>query len=143
MSHTVLPRTGPAPAPRGRIGAGFSPVPHRYRLYLRADCPRSRQVAAALAVLGLEDSVATTVLGTGTGAGTDIGSGSGIGSGIESAGYTALRLAYEAAGHHFDGTVTVPALVDTWSGRIVSDHTPDILDDLHFLAGHPAFRKAA
>ncbi|MEU9163831.1 hypothetical protein AB0D29_26625 [Streptomyces sp. NPDC048424] len=151
MSHTVLPRTGPAPAPRGRIGAGFSPVPHRYRLYLRPDCPRSRQVAAALAVLGLEDSVATTVLGTGTGTGTgagtaiDIGSDirSGTGSDIESAGYTALRLAYEAAGHHFDGTVTVPALVDTWSGRVVSDHTPDILDDLHFLAGHPAFRKAA
>ncbi|MFD9370461.1 hypothetical protein ACFWA6_22565 [Streptomyces sp. NPDC060020] len=155
MSHTVLPRTGPAPAPRGRIGAGFSPVPHRYRLYLRADCPRSRQVAAALALLGLDDSVATTVLGTrtgpgtGTGVGSDIGTGvgsdlgSGIGSDIETAGYTALRLAYEAAGHHFDATGTVLALVDTWSGRVVSDHTPDILDDLRFLAGHPAFRKAA
>ncbi|WP_051836228.1 hypothetical protein [Streptomyces sp. NRRL F-2580] len=147
MSHTVLPRTGPAPAPRGRIGAGFSPVPHRYRLYLRADCPRSRQVAAALALLGLDDSVATTVLGTrtGTGVGSGVRSdiGSDIGSDIESAGYTALRLAYEAAGHHFDGTRTVLALVDTWSGRVVSDHTPDILDDLRFLAGHPAFRKAA
>ncbi|MFB7179387.1 hypothetical protein ACFCYI_16965 [Streptomyces sp. NPDC056257] len=153
MSHTVLPRTGPAPAPRGRIGAGFSPVPHRYRLYLRADCPRSRQVAAALAPLGLDDSVATTVLGTRTGPGTGVGSdigtgagsdlGSGIGSDIETAGYTALRLAYEAAGHHFDATGTVLALVDTWSGRVVSDHTPDILDDLRFLAGHPAFRKAA
>ncbi|MEV7444981.1 hypothetical protein AB0O22_28285 [Streptomyces sp. NPDC091204] len=167
MSHTVLPRTGPAPAPRGRIGAGFSPVPHRYRLYLRADCPRSRQVAAALALLGLDDSVATTVLGTRTapgtgvgssigtgsdvGTGSTIGTGSGIGSGtgsdigsdIEAAGYTALRLAYEAAGHHFDATGTVLALVDTWSGRVVSDHTPDILDDLRFLAGHPAFRKAA
>ncbi|MFE9932278.1 hypothetical protein [Streptomyces sp. NPDC005533] len=139
MSHTVLPRTGPAPAARGRIGAGFSPVPHRYRLYLRADCPRSRQVAAALALLGLEDSVATTVLGTTTTTTT----GTGAGSAGESAGYTALRLAYEAAGHHFDATGTAPALVDTWSGRVVSDHTPDILDDLHFLAGHPAFRKAA
>ncbi|WP_404961138.1 hypothetical protein [Streptomyces sp. 147326] len=151
MSHTVLPRTGPAPALRGRIGAGFSPVPHRYRLYLRPDCPRSRRVAAALAALGIEDSVATTVLGTGTGTGagtgagteTDTLAGTGAGRGTEAAGYTALRLAYEAAGHHFDGTLTVPALVDTWSGRVVSDHTPDILDDLHFLAGHPAFRKAS
>ncbi|WP_445269146.1 hypothetical protein [Streptomyces sp. DSM 41634] len=145
MSHTVLPRTGPAPALRGRIGAGFSPVPHRYRLYLRADCPRSLRVAAALTVLGIEGSVATTVLGTGTGTGTETDTlvGTATGCGTEAAGYTALRLAYEAAGHHFDGTLTVPALVDTWSGRVVSDHTPDILDDLHFLAGHPAFRKAS
>ncbi|MDX3534495.1 hypothetical protein PV721_08955 [Streptomyces sp. MB09-01] len=141
LPHTVLPRTGPAPMRPRRAGAGFSPVPHRYRLYLRADCPRSRRVAAALAALGIEDSVATTVLGTGTEAGSLVGTGTGCGT--EAAGHTALRLAYEAAGHHFDGTLTVPALVDTWSGRVVSDHTPDILDDLHFLAGHPAFRKAS
>ncbi|MEU7605098.1 hypothetical protein [Streptomyces sp. NPDC041003] len=139
MSHTVLPRTGPAPALRGRIGAGFSPVPHRYRLYLRPGCPRSVQVAAALAALGIEDSIATTVLDTEP----EALAGTGTGCATEAAGHTALRLAYEAAGHHFDGTLTVPALVDTWSGRVVSDHTPDILDDLHFLAGHPAFRKAS
>ncbi|MFJ6485651.1 MULTISPECIES: hypothetical protein [unclassified Streptomyces] len=137
MSHTVLPRTplpltplprtGPAPAPRGRIGAGFSPVPHRYHLYLRADCLPSQQVTAALAALGLTRSIAVTVLGTEPGA----------------AGYTALRLAYEATGHHFDGALTVPALVDSWSGRVVSDHTPDILDDLRFLAAHPAFRAGS
>ncbi|MGW7460763.1 hypothetical protein [Streptomyces sp. NPDC054797] len=127
MSHTVLPRTGPAPAPRGRIGAGFSPVPHRYHLYLRAGCPRSLRVRAALALLGLEDSVRATLLGADAAAD----------------GYGALRLAYEAAGHHFDGTPTVPALVDTWSGRVVSDHTPDILDDLRFLGAHPAFRTAS
>ncbi|MBT2542973.1 hypothetical protein J7E99_20240 [Streptomyces sp. ISL-44] len=51
-SHTVLPRTGTAPALRGRIGTGFSPVPHRYRLYLSAGCPRSRQVAGVLDLLG-------------------------------------------------------------------------------------------
>ncbi|MFJ3517525.1 hypothetical protein [Streptomyces sp. NPDC090131] len=129
MSHTVLPRTvlprtGPAPAPRGRIGAGFSPVPHRYHLYLRAGCPRSLRVTAALTALGLADSITATVLGTDP----------------RAAEYTALRLAYEATGHHFDGALTVPALVDTWSGRVVSDHTPDILDDLGFLAAHPAFR---
>ncbi|WP_405441770.1 hypothetical protein OG373_31600 [Streptomyces avidinii] len=126
-TRTVLPRTGPAPAPRGRIGAGFSPVPHRYHLYLCADCPRSQQVTAALAALGLADSITATVLGTDP----------------RRAEYTALRLAYEATGHHFDGALTVPALVDTWSGRVVSDHTPDILDDLRFLARHPAFRAGA
>ncbi|MFC9296573.1 hypothetical protein ACFTWH_19480 [Streptomyces sp. NPDC057011] len=125
MSHTVLPRTAPAPELRGRLGAGFSPVPYRYRLYLSAGCPRSRQAAAALAELGLGDTVPATLLVPDTEA---------------PAGHTALRLAYEAAGHHFDGDLTVPALVDTWSGRVVSNHTPDILDDLRFLATHPAFR---
>ncbi|MER7827404.1 hypothetical protein ABTX85_33115 [Streptomyces sp. NPDC096097] len=137
MSHTVLPRTllprtplprtGPAPAPRGRIGAGFSPVPHRYHLYLRVDCPHSRRVTDTLTELGLAASITATVLGADP----------------RAAEYTALRLAYEAAGHHFDGTLTAPALVDGWSGRVVSDHTPDIVDDLRFLAAHPAFRAGA
>ncbi|WP_327412828.1 hypothetical protein [Streptomyces sp. NBC_01233] len=102
-------------------------------------------MAAALALLGIEDSVATTVLGTGTDTVVETGTlvDTGTGCGPEAGDHTALRLAYEAAGHHFDGTLTVPALVDTWSGRIVSDHTPDILDDLHFPAGHPAFHKAS
>ncbi|MER7466012.1 hypothetical protein [Streptomyces sp. NPDC097981] len=121
MLHMVPPRTGPAPVLRGRIGAGFSPVPHRYRLYLSAACPRSLRVSAALAELGLEDTVATTLLGT-------------------PASYTALRLAYEATGHHYDGTLAVPALCDTWSGRIIGNHTGDILDDLRRLRAHPAFR---
>uniref|UniRef100_A0AAU2JK87 GST N-terminal domain-containing protein n=1 Tax=Streptomyces sp. NBC_00049 TaxID=2903617 RepID=A0AAU2JK87_9ACTN len=124
MSRTVLPRTAPSPALRGRIGAGFSPVPHRYHLYLSAGCPRSLQVSAELGLLGITDSVAATVLGAAP----------------EGPGHTALRLAYEATGHHFDGTPDVPALVDTWSGRVVSNHTPDILDDLRFLGAHPAFR---
>lgn len=84
-------------------------------------------MTGALALLGIEDSVGATVLGDDTAA----------------PGHTELRLAYEAAGHHFDGTRTVPALVDTWSGRVVSDHAPDILDDLRFLASHPAFRTGS
>ncbi|MFB0631830.1 glutathione S-transferase C-terminal domain-containing protein [Streptomyces sp. AB3(2024)] len=119
MVPTVLPRTAPVPAPRGRIGAGFLPVPHRYHLYLAEGCPRSRRVRTAVALLGLADSVGTTVL-------------------AGPASYAALRRAYEAAGHHYDGTLAVPALCDTWSGRVVSNHTPDILDDLAVrLAGRP------
>ncbi|MEV0986124.1 hypothetical protein [Streptomyces sp. NPDC049949] len=121
MLPVVLPRTGPALVLRGRIGAGFSPVPNRYRLYLAADCPSSLRVAAALARLGLEDSVATTLLGT-------------------PASYAALRRAYEAVGHHYDGALAVPALCDTWSGRVIGNDTDDILDDLWRLRAHPAFR---
>ncbi|MGW0749379.1 hypothetical protein [Streptomyces sp. NPDC002587] len=84
-------------------------------------------MAAALALLGIEDSVGVTVLAEDTAA----------------PGRTELRLAYEAADHHFDGTAAAPALADTWSGRVVRDHTPDILDDLRFLAAHPAFRTGS
>lgn len=119
MVPTVMPRTAPVPAPRGRIGSGFLPVPHRYHLYLAEACPRSRRVRTAVALLGLADSVGTTVLAA-------------------PASNAALRRAYEAAGHHYDGTLAVPALCDTWSGRVVSNHTPDILDDLAVrLAGRP------
>ncbi|MFE1416786.1 hypothetical protein ACFW6F_39230 [Streptomyces sp. NPDC058746] len=125
------PPTGsPRTELRGRIGAGFSPVPHRYRLYLAPDCPRSLRVAAALAALGLEGSVAATVLPADTGR-------------CDAGAHAALRRAYEAAGHHFDGMLTVPALVDTWSGRVVSNHTAGILDDLRFLGAHPAFRTVS
>ncbi|MEU9415663.1 cell envelope biogenesis protein OmpA [Streptomyces sp. NPDC051000] len=119
MLQMTLPRTAPVPAPRGRIGSGFSPDPRRYHLYLSAGCPRSLRVTTALRLLGLADSVGTTVLG-------------------DPASHAALRAAYEAAGHHYDGTLAVPALCDTWSGRVVSNHTPDILDDLAVgLAGRP------
>ncbi|MGW6689813.1 hypothetical protein [Streptomyces sp. NPDC054961] len=112
---------------RGRIGAGFSPVPHRYRLYLAADdCPSCLGVAAALTGLGLRDAVAVTVLRPGR----------------DTAGHDALRRAYEAAGHRDGGTLAVPALCDGWSGRVVSNHTPDILEDLRRLSAHPAFHEA-
>ncbi|MGW0899266.1 cell envelope biogenesis protein OmpA [Streptomyces goshikiensis] len=121
MLQMSLPRTGSAPALRGRIGAGFSPAPHRYHLYLRAGCPDSLRVRIALALLGLEGEVSTTTLTP------------------DAPDHAGLRRAYEATRHHHTGALTVPALCDTWSGRVVSDHTPDILDDLALrLAGRPA-----
>ncbi|AWZ07595.1 hypothetical protein DRB96_41955 [Streptomyces sp. ICC1] len=59
-----------------------------------------------------------------------------------SAAHDELRRAYEASGHHHDGTLTVPALCDGWSGRVVSNHTPDILEDLRRLGTDPEFRTA-
>ncbi|MGW1774483.1 hypothetical protein [Streptomyces sp. NPDC002104] len=120
---------------RGRIGTGFSPVPHRYRLFVAADdCPSCLGVTAAFAELGLRDTVALTVLRPGSDpAGSDA-------AGSDAAAYDALRRAYEAAGHDHDGTLTVPALCDGWSGRVVSNHAPDILEDLRRLSVHPAFR---
>lgn len=104
------------------LAGGFYPAPHRYELFLSASCPRSLRVSITLGLLGLKDSVATTLLGNP--AETPAASAS-------------LRSAYEATVHHYDGPLTAPALCDRWSGRIVSNHTPDILRDLAgLLSGH-------
>ncbi|MFF3752570.1 glutathione S-transferase C-terminal domain-containing protein [Streptomyces sp. NPDC002018] len=131
-------RPGTAPRFRDRIGAdlggGYYPAAHRYHLYLSLGCPRSLRVSITLGLLGLEDSVSTTVLPSPADACDPP---------------AALRTAYETTRHHYDGPLTVPALCDLWSGRVVSNHTPDILDDLalHFTdqdnAALPRLRPAA
>lgn len=104
---------------RSRIGVGlaggFYPAPHRYELYLSAHCPLSLRVSITLDLLGLKDSVATTLLAL---------------PADTPRAFSSLRSAYEATWHHYDGPLTAPALCDRWSGRVVSNHTPDILRDL-------------
>ncbi|MFD5747370.1 glutathione S-transferase C-terminal domain-containing protein [Streptomyces sp. NPDC127033] len=97
------------------LAGGFYPAPHRYDLYLSAGCPRSLRVSITLDLLGLGGSVATTLLTRPAGTPEAL---------------AALRGAYEATVHHYDGPLTVPALRDRWSGRIVSNETPAILRDL-------------
>ncbi|MFF4349080.1 cell envelope biogenesis protein OmpA [Streptomyces sp. NPDC001530] len=111
---------------RSRIGVGaaggFYPAPHRYQLYLSEGCPRSLRLAITLDLLGLKDSVTTTTLA--------------LPAETPDA-FASLRRAYEATWHHYEGPLTAPALCDRWSGRIVSNHTPDILRDLADLPrGH-------
>jgi putative glutathione S-transferase len=115
---------------RSRIGVGlaggFYPAPHRYQLYLSEGCPRSLRISITLDLLGLKDSVATTLLAHPAGT---------------PEAFASLRSAYEATWHHYDGPLTAPALCDRWSGRIVSNHTPDILRDLAgLLTGHDGAR---
>ncbi|MCT9007444.1 glutathione S-transferase family protein [Streptomyces rhizosphaerihabitans] len=110
------------------LAGGFYPAPHRYELYLSESCSLSQRIAITLELLGLKDSVATTVLAHP--AGTPDA-------------FASLRRAYEATEHHYDGPLTAPALCDRWSGRIVSNHTPDILRDLAgLLSGHTAGRPS-
>ncbi|WP_438295433.1 hypothetical protein [Streptomyces sp. HUAS TT7] len=134
-----LPRPGTittVPHPRrfrSRIGVGaaggFYPAPRRYDLFLCGSCPRSLRISITLDLLGLRESVATTLL-TSLAATPD--------------GYAELHRAYETTVYHFDGPLTAPALRDRWSGRIVSNHTPDILRDLAGpLAGEEGARHAA
>ncbi|MGW0627631.1 glutathione S-transferase C-terminal domain-containing protein [Streptomyces sp. NPDC002758] len=82
----------------------------------------SLRISITLGLLGLTDSVATTFLAH---------------PAETPDAFTSLRRAYEATVHHYDGPLTAPALCDRWSGRIVSNHTPDILRDLAgLLSGH-------
>ncbi|KUN81497.1 hypothetical protein AQJ66_24165 [Streptomyces bungoensis] len=97
-------------------------------MFLSASCPCSLRISITLGLLGLTDSVATTFLAH---------------PAETPDAFAALRRAYEATVHHYDGPLTAPALRDRWSGRIVSNHTPDILRDLAgLLSGHDAARPA-
>ncbi|WP_053048400.1 glutathione S-transferase C-terminal domain-containing protein [Streptomyces antioxidans] len=92
-------------------------------MFLSPGCPRSLRVAITLALLRLDDSIATILV-------TSPGATCGVAG--------SLRRAYEATWHHYDGPQTVPALCDRWSGRVVSNHTPDILRDLAVRLADPA-----
>lgn len=113
------PRPGTPPRFRDRIGAdtggGYYPAAHRYHLYLSLGCPGSMRISITLGLLGLKDSVGTTFLPSPPGARDAL---------------AALRTAYATTRHHYDGPPTMPALCDLWSGRVVNNHAPDILDDL-------------
>ncbi|WP_443056277.1 glutathione S-transferase C-terminal domain-containing protein, partial [Streptomyces sp. IBSBF 3136] len=120
---TSAPRTAAlraAPAFRGRIGrdarSGHYAVPHRYRLHLSTGCADGLRLAVGHSLLGL-DAVCPVVL---LPALPDRSDG----------GHSALRPLYEASAHHWTEPALAPVLSDDWTGRIVSNHTPDILRDL-------------
>ncbi|WP_329485209.1 glutathione S-transferase C-terminal domain-containing protein [Kitasatospora sp. NBC_01246] len=108
------------PSLRGRIGrdarSGYYAVPHRYRLHLTLSCPHCLQIAVTHSLLGLDDTLPVTLLP----ALPDDGAG----------GYLALRPLYEASAHQYPGPAVAPVLSDSWSGRIVSTDTTEILTDL-------------
>lgn len=132
-AHSGTARSSTAHSFHSRIGVGlaggFYPAPHRYELFLSAGCPRSLRISITLCLLGLNDSVATTLL---------------THPAETPEAFASLRRAYEATVHHYDGPLTSPALCDRWSGRIVSNQTPGILRDLAgLLSGHDEARPSA
>jgi putative glutathione S-transferase len=88
-------------------------------VYLSPGCPCSLRVAITLDLLELGGSITTAPIGLPS---------------ETPAARASLRDAYQATRHRYDGPLTVPALCDRWSGRVVSNHTAHILQDLsdHF-----------
>ncbi|MEU3556964.1 glutathione S-transferase C-terminal domain-containing protein [Streptomyces fragilis] len=109
-----------APSFRGRIGrdarSGYYAAARRYRLHLSVTCPQSLRIAVTHSLLGLGDTLPVTLLPA-------VPDGS-------DGGHRLLRPLYEASSHQYAGPAAAPVLHDTWTGRIVSTHTPDILRDL-------------
>ncbi|WP_353946348.1 glutathione S-transferase C-terminal domain-containing protein [Streptomyces sp. HUAS MG91] len=109
-----------APTFRSRIGcdarSGYYAVPRRYRLHLSLSCPDCLQIAVTHSLLALDDTLPVTLLP----AVPDAPEG----------GHLALRRLYAASAHQHRGPTLAPVLSDSWTGTIVSTHTPDILRDL-------------
>ncbi|GAB2926124.1 glutathione S-transferase C-terminal domain-containing protein [Streptomyces mayteni] len=129
MSTTPsLPACTPASSIRGRIGPdadhGYYPAAHRYHLYLALSCPGCLRIAVTHALLGLEGRISRTLLPPVPDA--------------PGAGYAALREPYEATAYRYPGPAKAPVLADRWTGRVVSNHTGDILRDLALRFGGPA-----
>ncbi|MFD9000286.1 glutathione S-transferase C-terminal domain-containing protein [Streptomyces sp. NPDC059582] len=126
----AVPSARSARAFRGRIGrdarSGHYAVPLRYRLHLTTACPDGLRIAVTHSLLGLDQACPVTRLP----AVPDCPDG----------GHAALRPLYEASAHHHTGPALAPVLSDSWSGRIVSTHAPDITRDLArgFGGGRPA-----
>jgi putative glutathione S-transferase len=128
MSAT-FPSAVPSSSFRGRIGrdarSGYYAAPHRYRLHLAVSCPQGLEIAVTHSLLGLDDTLPLTLLP----AVPDAPGG----------GHRALRPLYEASSHQYTGPALAPVLSDSWTGRIVSTHAPDILLDLvHRFGGDAA-----
>ncbi|MEU0742052.1 glutathione S-transferase C-terminal domain-containing protein [Streptomyces sp. NPDC006134] len=117
---SAVPSLSPPPAFRGRIGpdarSGHYAVPRRYRLHLSPAGPHCLALAVTHSLLGLDGVLPVTRLP----AVPDEPGG----------GHAALRPLYEAGAHRRPGPAAAPVLSDEWTGRIVSNHAPDILCDL-------------
>src|SRR5580693_4943096 len=117
---------------RGRITAdgssGYRAEPGRYHLYIAWGCPWAQRTAIVRKLKRLEDVVSLSYV-------DDRRDGRGWAfrerRGADPVnGFTLLAQAYEATEPGYDGHVSVPALWDRETGKIVSNNFPDITIDL-------------
>jgi len=117
---------------QGRITAdgssGYPAVPGRYHLYISWGCPWAQRTAIVRELKGLEDVVSLSYV-------DDERDGRGWAfrerRGHDPVnGFEFLAQAYEATEPGYDGHVSVPALWDRETGKIVSNNFPGITLDL-------------
>jgi glutathionyl-hydroquinone reductase len=130
---------------QGRVTAdgagGFKAEPGRYHLYVAWVCPWAQRTAIVRTLAGLDDVVSLSHVDDERDArgwafrerrGADPVNG-----------FTFLQQAYEATEPGYPGHLSVPVLWDRETGRIVSNHFPDITIDLGTAFGEwadPAVR---
>jgi glutathionyl-hydroquinone reductase len=120
----------------------FRDAAGRYHLYVSLYCPWAQRPLIALKLRGLEDVVTwSSVDPVRDGRGWAFRSGDGFEPDPVSD-FSFLREAYLATDPTFDGHVSVPALWDRESSRLVSNHYPTLTADLEtrfgFWADHSA-----
>jgi glutathionyl-hydroquinone reductase len=117
---------------RGRITAdgssGYRAEPGRYHLYIAWGCPWAQRTAIVRKLKGLEDVLSLSYV-------DDQRDGRGWAfrerRGADPVnGFTLLAEAYEATEPGYGGHVSVPALWDRQTGKLVSNNFPDITIDL-------------
>jgi putative glutathione S-transferase len=116
---------------QGRITAdgssGYRAEPGRYHLYIALGCPWAQRTAIVRKLKGLEDVVSLSYV-------DDQRDGRGWAfrerRGADPVnGFTLLAQAYEATEAGYSGHVSVPALWDRQTGKLVSNNFPDITID--------------
>ncbi|WP_157247531.1 glutathione S-transferase C-terminal domain-containing protein [Nonomuraea typhae] len=114
---------------QGRIGGEHHPAePGRYHLYAAHLCPWAQRAAIVRTLAGLDDVVGLSYV-------DDERDGRGWAfrerRGADPVnGFAFLEQAYDATEPGYAGHISVPVLWDRVSGRIVSNHYPDITIDL-------------
>jgi glutathione S-transferase/putative glutathione S-transferase len=117
---------------QGRITAdgssGYQAEPGRYHLYIAWGCPWAQRTAIVRKLMGLDEVVSLSYV-------DDERDGRGWAfrdrRGADPVnGFTLLAEAYEASQPGYDGHVSVPALWDRQTRRLVSNNFPDITIDL-------------
>jgi putative glutathione S-transferase len=108
----------------------FAAEAGRYHLYFSLYCPWAQRPLIALKLRGLDDVVSWSAVDpVRDGRGWAFRDGNGHGPDPVN-GFTLLRDAYLATDPTFDGHVSVPALWDRVSGRLVSNHYATMTVDL-------------
>lgn len=119
---------------RGRITADgeFPAEPDRYHLYISWACPFAQRSAIVRELKGLTEVISLSVVDpVRDGRGWAFRRGPGLTLDTAGNGFTLLRQAYDSTvAGAYSGRVSVPVLWDTRTGRIVSNHYPDISLDL-------------